>query len=171
MDGGNSGYKSQTNMHYLLKWRIYHMQYCIYYLELSNKGAVVVSMKARHILSKILPSDWVALNSGYIGTFLILSVDHQLGASFHTAHSVAGSEGVSASMLQFCGHKYQGPIFSKFGGVVILHLPPIEEPSDSRGGAATSLHHQANLLSLQTLHFLLVINNGWWGVCVCTLMK
>ena len=125
-----------------------------------------MSMKAGDILSKFLPSDWVTLNSGSVSTLFILSVDHQLGAPLHTAHSVADSEGVSASMLQLRRHKHKGPIFSKFSGVVILHLPPIEEPSDSRGGSASSLHHQANLLSLQTLHFPLVVHNGWWRVCV-----
>ena len=140
--------------------------YVAYYLELSNKGTIVVSMKGGHILPKLLPSDWVALNSGSIGMLFVLSVDHQLGASFHTAHTVADSEGVSAGMLHFCRHKHQGPILPKFSEVVILHLPPIEEPSHSRGGASSSLHHQGNLLSLQTLHLPLVINNGWLGSCV-----
>ena len=146
------------------------MQSCIYYLKLSKEGTVVVSMKAGNILSKLLPSDWVALNSGYTGMLLILSVDHQLGTSLHTAHPVADSEGVSTSMLQLHRHKYKGPILPKFSRVVILHLPPIEEPSDSGSRDASSLHRQANLLSLQTLYFSLVINNGWWGVCVCPLM-
>ena len=142
------------------------MQYCIYHLKLSKEGTVVVSMEVGNILSKILPSYWVALNSGCTGMFLILSADHQLGASLHTAHSVADSEGVSASMFQFHRHKDKGPILPKFSRIVILHLLPIEEPSDSWCRDASCLHHQANLLSLQTLHFPLVINNGWWGGCV-----
>ena len=52
------------------------MQYCIYYLKLSEEGTVVVSMKAGNMVPKILPSNWVALNSGCIGMVLILSVDH-----------------------------------------------------------------------------------------------
>ena len=111
----------------------------LYYLKLFKEGTVVVSMKGGHILPKLLPSNWVALNSGYTGMLLILSVDHQLGASLHTAHTVADSEGVSTSMLQLCRHKHKGPILPKFSGVVILHLPPIEEPSHSRGGSASSL--------------------------------
>ena len=146
------------------------MHYYIYYLKLSKEGTVVVSMKAGNILPKILPSNWVALNSGCIGMVLILRVDHYLGASLHASHRVADSEGVSTSMLQLRRHKHKGPILPKFSGVVILHLPPIEEPSDSWGRNASCLHHQGNLLSLQTLHLPLIVQNGWWGVCVCPLM-
>ena len=77
----------------------------LYYLKLFKEGTVAVSMKGGHIFSKILPSNWVALNPGYTGMLLILSVDHQLGAFFYTAHSVADSEVVSASMLQLCRHE------------------------------------------------------------------
>ena len=58
---------------------------------------MVVSMKAGHILPKLLSSNWVALDSGYTGMSFILSVDHQLGAPLHTTHSVIESEGVSAA--------------------------------------------------------------------------
>ena len=77
-------------------------------LELPNEGTVTVSMKGRHKLSKILPINRVALNSGYTGMLLILIVqDHQLGASLHTAYPVADSEGVIASMLHLHRHKHQ----------------------------------------------------------------
>ena len=66
-----------------------------------------MSMKTGHILPKLLPADWVALDPGLLGMLLILSVDHKLGAPLHTAHSIIESEGVSASMLQLCGHKHQ----------------------------------------------------------------
>ena len=75
------------------------------YLELSKEGTVVISMKAGDILPKLLSSDWVTLNSGCMGIFLILCTHHQLGTSLHTAHFVADSEGVSASMLRL--HNYE----------------------------------------------------------------
>ena len=77
------------------------------YLELSNESSVIVSMKGRHKLSKLLPINWVTLNSGCAGMLLILSVDHQLGAPLHTAHLVADSEGVNAGMLYLRRHEYQ----------------------------------------------------------------
>ena len=75
---------------------------------------------------------------------LILSVDHQLGAPFHTAHTVADAEVVSAGMLQLYRHNHNWPIFPNFNGVVILPilpLTPIEELSDSWGRDASHLHH------------------------------
>ena len=71
----------------------------MYYLKLYNKATIVVCMKARDILSKLLPSNWVTFNCGYTGMLLIFCPDDQLGTSLHTAHFVADSEGVSASML------------------------------------------------------------------------
>ena len=83
---------------------MYFISMCTCYLELSNKGSVIVSMKSRHKLSKLLLSNWVALNSGMV---FILSMHHQLGATLHTAFPVADSEGVSASMLLLHRHKHQ----------------------------------------------------------------
>ena len=120
----------------------------IYYLKLPDKGTVVVSMKARHKFPKLLPSNWVAFDPGYTGMVFILSVDHQLGAPLHTAHSIANTEGINAGMLQLHRHKCERSIFPEFSGVIVLHFPPIEEPRDSGGRSASSLHHQANLLSL-----------------------
>ena len=78
-----------------------------YYLELYNKATIVLSMTTGDILPKLLPGDWVALHSGYTGTLLILSTDHQLGTSLHTAHIVADSEGVSTSVLRLHSHECQ----------------------------------------------------------------
>ena len=72
----------------------------LYYLILCNEAGIVVCMKARNILPKRFLDNWVALDFGCTGTVLILSVDDQFGAPLHTAHTVADTEGVGASMLQ-----------------------------------------------------------------------
>ena len=138
-----------------------------YYLKLYNKATIVLSMTTGDIFPELLSGDWVTLHSRYTGTLLIFSTHHQLGASLHTAHFVADSEGVSASMLWLHSHECQWSILPNLSGVVILYLPPIEEPGDSGGGAASNLHCQGDLLSLGTLHLTLVVHNGWWKGCVC----
>jgi len=79
----------------------------VYYLILHNEGSIVVCMIAGNILSKRFLSNSVAVNFGYTGTLLILSVNYQFGAPLHTAHTVADIEGVGASMLQLHTHKCQ----------------------------------------------------------------
>ena len=71
----------------------------MYYLKLYNKASIVLNMTTGDIFPELLSGDWVALNSGSTGTLLIFCPHHQLGASLHTAHFVADSEGVSASMI------------------------------------------------------------------------
>ena len=72
----------------------------VYYLIVCNESSIVVSMKAGNILPKRFFSNWVAVDFGCTGILLILSVDYQFGAPLHTAHIVADTEGVSASVLQ-----------------------------------------------------------------------
>ena len=141
------------------------------HLELSKEGTVVISMKTGDVLSKLLSSNWVALHSGCTGVFLIFCPHHQLGTSLHTAHFVADSEGVSASMLWLHSHECQWSILPNLSGVVILHLPPIEEPGHSGGGAPSNLHCQGDLLSLGTLHLTLVVHNCGWEGCVWFVSK
>ena len=74
--------------------------YLTYYLVLHNEATIVVCMKAGNILPKRFLSNWVALDFWCTGTVLILSVDDQFGAPLHTAHTVADTEGVGASILQ-----------------------------------------------------------------------
>ena len=72
----------------------------MYYLILCNEVTIVVCMKAGNVLSKVFLSDWVAVNLGCSSIIFILSVDYSFGASFHTVHTVADTEGVGACMLQ-----------------------------------------------------------------------
>jgi len=71
-----------------------------YYLILCNVSGIVVCMEAGNILSKLFLSNWVAVDFRCTGSVLVLSEDYQFGAPLHTAHTVADTEGVGASMLQ-----------------------------------------------------------------------